>query len=331
MLATRLPRLLTLLLILATAAPSLRSAPLGVSRVEASARLVAEPIVLDPERPARRRFGALTFLEGWSLTSADPRMGGISALALDGGGLLALSDAGTVMRIGFSAGRPATLRLHGLPDGPGDATRKADRDTEALATDPRTGRHWVSFEQHHEVWRYDPGFRRAEAHAKLPGATAWDDNLGAEALARLPDGRMLAISENLSGPDRTADLLLFAGDVAVAGTPVRRLRYRPPPGGYRVTDAVVLDATRLLVLHRRVSLLGGIGASLGVVDVAALAGDAPIRPRIVAEFGSRLAIDNMEALTVAREGGRTVIWMASDDNFTPIQRTLLLKFALAGG
>ena len=326
-----LPRILILLAVLATAVPSTQSAPLGVAQVAGRARLVAEPVVLDPENPARRRFGALTYLGGWSLTSADPRLGGISGLNIAHDGLLAISDAGTVMRIGFSGGRPATLRLQGLPDGPGTRgpgdARKADRDTEALATDPATGRHWIAFEQHHEVWRYAPGFTRAEAHAKLPHTAAWEDNLGAEALARLPDGRTLAISENLSGPNGTADMLLFASD-PTAGGPMRRLRYRPPPGGYRVTDAAVLDGKRLLVLHRRFSLTTGVGAHLGVVDIAALDGAAVVSPRTVAEWGPQLAIDNMEALAVAREGGRTVIWMASDDNFNPIQRTLLLKFAL---
>jgi hypothetical protein len=36
----------------------------------------------------------------------------------------------------------------------------------------------------------------------------------------------------------------------------------------------------------------------------------------------------MEALSVTVENGRTIVWMASDDNFGPLQKTLLLKFAL---
>jgi hypothetical protein len=31
---------------------------------------------------------------------------------------------------------------------------------------------------------------------------------------------------------------------------------------------------------------------------------------------------------VSREGGRTILWLASDDNYNKLQRTLLLKFAL---
>jgi hypothetical protein len=36
----------------------------------------------------------------------------------------------------------------------------------------------------------------------------------------------------------------------------------------------------------------------------------------------------MEALSVTRDGGRTILWMASDDNYNSVQRTLLLSFFL---
>jgi hypothetical protein len=39
-----------------------------------------------------------------------------------------------------------------------------------------------------------------------------------------------------------------------------------------------------------------------------------------------LNIDNMEALSVEQRGDQTIIWMASDDNHNPLQKTLLLKF-----
>ena len=38
--------------------------------------------------------------------------------------------------------------------------------------------------------------------------------------------------------------------------------------------------------------------------------------------------DELQALSVAEENGRTILWIASDDNFMGFQRTLLLKFAL---
>ena len=36
----------------------------------------------------------------------------------------------------------------------------------------------------------------------------------------------------------------------------------------------------------------------------------------------------MEGVSLTQEGGRTIVWMISDDNQVPVERTLLLKFEL---
>jgi hypothetical protein len=38
----------------------------------------------------------------------------------------------------------------------------------------------------------------------------------------------------------------------------------------------------------------------------------------------------MEALALRRDGGRTFLYIASDDNLNSLQRTLLMKFELLG-
>jgi hypothetical protein len=40
------------------------------------------------------------------------------------------------------------------------------------------------------------------------------------------------------------------------------------------------------------------------------------------------SVDNMEGLAVREDAGGTIIYLISDDNFNPIQRTLLMKFRL---
>jgi hypothetical protein len=48
-----------------------------------------------------------------------------------------------------------------------------------------------------------------------------------------------------------------------------------------------------------------------------------------ANFGNE--VDNMEGIDAhVTPEGRTVLTMVSDDNFSPIQRTLLLQFTLVG-
>jgi hypothetical protein len=96
------------------------------------------------------------------------------------------------------------------------------------------------------------------------------------------------------------------------------------------TDAAELPDGRLLILNRRLSWLGSFSARLVIASL-------PDRGRTVkghqiAWLHAPVTVDNMEALSVTQEEGRTIIWIASDDNFSPpLQRTLLMKFSLAEG
>jgi hypothetical protein len=152
----------------------------------------------------------------------------------------------------------------------------------------------------------------------------WRSNRGSEAMLRLPGGRFLIFCEGGGG---TSPLLLFDGDPAVRGTRAIEMRYRPPEG-YRITDAALLPNGAILLLNRRLALLEGFSAKLTMASSPLLKPGAILSGGEVAIFRRPLNVDNMEALSVAREGGRTIVWIASDDNFNPLQRTLLLKFAL---
>lgn len=48
----------------------------------------------------------------------------------------------------------------------------------------------------------------------------------------------------------------------------------------------------------------------------------------VARLRPPLNVDNMEALAIRKEGERRYLYIASDNNFNALQRTLLLKFEL---
>jgi hypothetical protein len=279
-----------------------------------------EPVALDPTDARRTRLGPFTFLGGWALTSNDPRFGGLSALRVEGGEVLAFSDAGWRLRFAAPRGGEATARAQvgPLPSGPGTGLRKTDRDIESMWADRDSV--WLGFERRNAVWRYDRRTWRATAEAAPPGMAHWSKNRGAEAMVRLADGRFLVFAE---GSGEGGEVLLFAGDPAVPGTRARRLFYAPPPH-YRATDAALLPDGRILILNRRWTLLQGFTAKL---TLAALGGPV-LRGREIADLRPPLAVDNMEGLSVTREGGRTIVWIASDDNYMPLQRTLLLKFAL---
>ena len=315
--------LLAAFVLLATIVPSGPPQPI---RGPARATLTATPIPLAEEAPDLRRVGRLTFLRGWALSSDDPRFGAVSAMHVEDGRVIALSDAGTLF--GFPLPRAAgaqPLRLVPLPSVPGASKRS--RDTESLVV--RGSDLWIGFEWLNAIRRFG-GDGRERSAARPAAMRRWRKNSGAEAMVRLPDGRFLVFAEGRDNDDPFSPVLLFEGDPSRPGTRAWALRYRRPPG-FRVTDAAVLPDGRLLVLHRRFRFREGFSASLAVADASGLRPGATLAGREIARLGPPLSVENLEALSVTREAGRTMVRVASDDNFMPFLRTVLLEFAFAEG
>lgn len=285
-------------------------------------RLSALP--LDSAEPARRRIGPLELIGAWRMDSPNPAFGSWSALTVDGPWLTFLSDAGGVFRLRMDGLRPAAAAWRDLPDGPGPGAEKKFRDSEAMVRDPTSGRVWIAFEQRHSIWRLTPDLARVEAKVFPPAMQGWRNNGGAEAMVRLADGRFLVFEEGRAD-DQPKDGLIFAGDPVATGAPPQRFRYRPAPG-FRVVDSAELPDGRLLVLERKLGLPST--SRLTMVPAGAIRPGALVSGRLVALFAPPVLADNFEAIAVAREGGRTIVWLASDDNFSRLQRSLLLKFAL---
>jgi hypothetical protein len=291
-----------------------------------TAALFARPLPLNPQAPDQRQIGPLRYLGGWELTSDDRRFGAISGLAAEPGGtLLALSDRGILFRFAPPDGNPGTVAIHPLEQGPGGLRDKIGRDSEALAV--ADGQVWVGFENSNEIWRYAAAGFAATAKAAPAGMRKWPANRGAEAMVRLAGGRFLLVSEDEDDKGVSA-AFLFLGDPAEPATSAVPLRI-DPPAGQRVTDAAQLPDGRLLLLTRGFSTATGWTAHLLVGRLPQRAGDL-LATRQVAAFTAPLTRDNMEGLAVATEGERVIVWIASDDNLIPLQRTLLLKFEWVG-
>jgi hypothetical protein len=267
--------------------------------------------------------GRLQLLDAWALTSNDPRVGGISAMHVEGGVVTAFSDAGWLIRFPLPGTRKRVrAQVAPLPGMPGSADAKADRDVEAMAVHGNLA--WVILERRNVAIRYDRGSWRRDSAARPAAMKKWHANHGAEAMLRLPDGRFLLFSEGKGG---VSEVLMFLGDPATPGTRAVKMRYRPPEG-YRITDATLAPDGRMLLLNRDVSLLkGGFVAKLTIAPVPNGGAGTLIQGEELADLARPLS-DNMEALSVTQEGGRAILWMASDNNYNSVQRTLLLKFAL---
>lgn len=234
-------------------------------------------------------------LRAWRLSAPDRRFGGLSALAIEHGMLVAVTDSGVVLRMARpAAGRRMRIALHDLPGGPGDPLRKSSRDSESLLPDPVTRGWWVAFENRHSLWLFDSRFGRVLAKRRL--AVGWPTNRGGEALAWSKAGPMV-LPEN--------------GGVAAGG------RFVAPRG---TADAARLPDGRLVLLVRRI----GVRGFDNQLWIAAGAGQ-PAR-RIALDLAP---LDNMEGVAAeALPGGGTRLWVVSDDNFRPWMRTLLVSLDL---
>ncbi len=215
--------------------------------------------------------------------------------------------------------------LHPILDRAGNPfTVKRAGDAEALEK-LADGSFLIAFEQVHRIARYagaEPWRSRGEPQVGPPDLSRQQPNGGVETAARLPDGRLVLVSET---EERSPGVL--KAWIGAAGT-WRDASYRRR-GDYRPVDAKALPNGDLLVLERAFNLLGGFASRLVRIPAATIRPGAILDGREVAEVAPPLTSDNFEALAVetAPDGG-TFVYLLSDDNRVTLQRTLLLQFRL---
>jgi len=152
-------------------------------------------------------------------------------------------------------------------------------------------------------------------------------NQGLEALVMVPKGMALAgtlIALSERGLDAQGNLIAFlVGGPSPGQFSVRR------SNNFDISDAVLLPSGDLLVLERKFSLLEGVGIRIRRIALATVTPGAVVDGPSVFEADFGQEIDNMEGIDAhVTPEGDTVLTMVSDDNFSMIQRNLLLQFTL---
>ena len=251
-------------------------------------------------------FKPLQLAGAWKVEVADPRFGGISALAIDRGRLVALSDSGTAITFP-KPGESGRAFVHDLPDGPGDPDFKRNRDSEALARDPAGRGWWVAFERWNQLWLYDSAFSKALMRVDL-GRHRWRQNKGIEGM--VADGGGLILF-----PETGSEWLEWRG----GRTRVGRLSNRYG----RVSDAVRTSEGRLLAVMRQPGL-EGLAKRL---TVAERSGDGTLSLRSLARLGLG-ATDNIEAIAAEPGAGGTRLWLMTDNDFRARAPTYLVALDL---
>ena len=285
------------------------------------------PLMLNPDNPAQRQVGALEFVEAWELRSSNENFGGISALISVGHSrFVGIGDAGTLIRFGLTKdGRIDRATITPLPNLQGPNVSYKDRDSEGLAYDPDSGQYWVSFEGNHAIRRYSKSFVQQTGMIRPAALQTLPRNKGAESIVRLQDGRFIIIAESLDDDMHSA--WIFSGDPVESATTATPFKFRPPKG-YRVTDAVQLPDGRIVILNRAVGFLSGFTAKLSLLNPESISRGSVLSADVIASLAAPLLVDNMEGIAVTGAGNKLFLWLISDNNFTLLQRTILMKFRL---
>jgi hypothetical protein len=321
----------------ATQAQPTQAQAIEAHAIEVHARTIDAFLPRDPER---RRFGPLIFRGGLELTSSYGEFGGLSALRMapDGEHFVSLSDKSYWLtgRIVYDGDRPVGIADAEMapmlgPDGHTLAAR-GWYDTESLAE--QDGVFYVGIERVNRIVRFDFAKNGVRARAAVvttpPGIATLPNNKGLEALAFAPRssklaGTLIAFSER--GLDAAGNLkaFLIGGPTPGEFTVKRR-------DDFDISDCTVLPSGDLLLLERRFVLLrGGIAMRLRRLALADIKPAAVVDGPVLFFADMGYQIDNMEGISTHRTAaGDLILTMVSDDNFSFLQRTILLQFKLVG-
>jgi hypothetical protein len=298
----------------------------------------ARPIpAFDTRDRSHLRFGSLQYRSGLVLTSKFSGFGGLSGLRLDPKGerFIAISDKGTWFtgRIVYRGDIMAGLAdVEAAPMLGADGRPIAGRgwyDTESIALDGPLV--YIGIERVNQILRFDfgkDGIRSLGQVVPTPaGLRKLPNNKGLESLVMVPRGlplagTLIAISER--GLDAEGNILAFLIGGPMPGQfSIRRTK------DFDISDAVVLPSGDLLVLERKFSLLSGMVVRIRRMSLKSVASGVTIDGSSIFEADLGYEIDNLEGLDAhIGADGSTVLTMVSDDNFSMIQRTLLLQFTL---
>lgn len=296
---------------------------LGAAACAAVATTV--PLPPGPDRPIRLEANRTPLGVGGAALAPGVRYAG--GLTLRGSGLHGLSDLkihedrvwvvsdfGDLIRFDLvldgqgrlTGARAAISRPLTDPDG-AVLSPKAHADAEGLAILP-DGRVLVAFERDHRIWSYGEGaddrpVRVATPEVALPG------NSGFEGLAVSADGWLVLAEEGgawlCAAACRTMAEVLPADGYRFTGAD------RDPGGeGWFVVERYYRPPLDMRLRVRRLSEQGAMSAPL-----------IELRPPA--------SVDNFEGIAAVETPAGTRLYLLSDDNANPLQKTLLLAFDVA--
>ncbi|MDZ4792369.1 MAG: esterase-like activity of phytase family protein [Hyphomicrobiales bacterium] len=334
---------LAVVILTVLASPTLARAPL---KAVTPIIITAEPFSVSALTPRGGKIGKLTWQCGLILRSDAPQFGGFSGLAIDKTGtkLTALSDEGSWLAADLKlsdgcATGIANARMGPLSGAGGKSLggkRFSDSEGFAAVRNSETdGAVYISFERKHRIAKYllkSGEITGAPQAVSMPSAVSkLGNNEGLEALAVLQGGPLkgaiVAFAEsaakNAAEDAPAPGWLIFGGK-----TEALQMRLFE---GFKITDMTPLDDGGLIVLERFYKgMLQGVHMRIRYIKAASIKPGAPLDGEVLLQLGGYAnQVDNMEGAALHKtNNGETILTIISDNNFNPLQRTLLMQFLL---
>lgn len=181
----------------------------------------------------------------------------------------------------------------------------------------------MGFEQQHRLQQYQFG-NKIIVQKPLPApaalSTLTKENEGIEALALLSHNTYIALTENAR--DANDNIVGYIVNIKANNWQPFTLK---ATGDFRPTDLAVLSEKHLMLLERSYSVLGGTEARLSLINRKDIIPNATVTATELARFDNTSGIDNMEGLSIiSNRKGAADIFLISDDNFNPLQKTILV-------
>jgi hypothetical protein len=307
--------------------------PVAPVKVGPEIGLVTAPVPLSSANPPPTSLGRFVYAGGIAISSPDTqRLHGLSDLKFGpDGGLVSVSDDGDLFEARLKLDE--TGRLVGLTDGKLSPLKgldgqplqgKEQADAEGLAI-LANGDRLVSFERNHRIWLYP---RQADGSYGLPRAvnkpaTTFPDNEGMEALTAYP----------IAGPDaylvggEEGEVWLCKVSVPCVGLAPQS----PPDFTWGLTSFAAFEGQAIAALYRSFDpVRGWRGQVRFVVDPRVPAARQALAASVTLDGATTR--DNFEGIALSKSpsnspmAGATRIYLITDDNDTPLERTLLMAF-----
>lgn len=304
----------------------------AVSGAKAQERfdIVATPLPAPFDLP-----DGFTWAGGLALTSTDPRLGGVSGLGLglvppvseSGVRMIAVSDSGTLLRGDLVFETDPAIMLKDIHQRELTAERLTDARTGLRARQAESLAIWqerlaFGFEVNHRVgvmWR---GTKISNLPVPVALRGLSRKNKGIEALATLPDGSLLAISEGVEREDGLR-AWIYTGEQDDWSILVYEWDQSFAPTGADVTP----DKRYLVVSERKfVSMREPLSNRLMVVPVEDIAQGSRLQPRQILDLDPILGpVANVESVAIlpTADPAEFLIVVATDNNFINLLPTMI--------